>query len=224
MARDGFFLISCILAFMFMLINSILCSAQDDKRKITLILATGHCSEFISIQSDQFCSCLGSRFQALAMKPQLGRNPQGRIVKGETVPDPTSPVTASFSSSGPSVMTPDIMKDRTNVRPPTSTYKAKAVSASNVNITVVPEVLSFKSISEMKSFMVGISGSGLKSGTQLSEEESAYGSYPEMDLATSLPETAYTRCQKQQRNILRGWGCHYPLPGLPVTSEATGNP
>ncbi|XP_031387324.1 subtilisin-like protease SBT4.5 [Punica granatum] len=279
-----------------------------------------------------------SSFEKLVSYHSSTRNPQGRILKGETVPDPASPVTASFSSRGPSVMTPDIMKpdvsapgidilaayppdvpptkgggdDRsvrfnvlsgtsmscphvagaaayvktfhpdwsssavksalmttaskirdtttkggpsgfefsygsgqinplkaanpglvyeitkddyvnllcslgfdvrsidsnstcpkgakniteaelnypslifkapvskpfklalnrtvTNVGPPTSTYKAKAVSASNVNITVVPEVISFKSISEKKSFMVIISGSGLKSGTQLSEE------------------------------------------------------
>ncbi|PKI32726.1 hypothetical protein CRG98_046900 [Punica granatum] len=119
-----------------------------------------------------------SSFEKLVSYHSSTRNPQGRILKGETVPDPASPVTASFSSRGPSVMTPDIMKPFklalnrtvTNVGPPTSTYKAKAVSASNVNITVVPEVISFKSISEKKSFMVIISGSGLKSGTQLSEE------------------------------------------------------
>ncbi|XP_031398522.1 subtilisin-like protease SBT4.6 [Punica granatum] len=58
----------------------------------------------------------------------------------------------------------------TNVGPPNSTYKAKAISASNVNITVVPEILSFKSIHEKKSFTVEISGSGFKSGTLLSEE------------------------------------------------------
>ncbi|OWM66760.1 hypothetical protein CDL15_Pgr010412 [Punica granatum] len=67
--------------------------------QITLILATGHCSEFISIQSDQFCSCLGSRFQALAMKPQLGSEgaPEaatynaGGIILKPTRPDVASP-------------------------------------------------------------------------------------------------------------------------------------
>ncbi|OWM77390.1 hypothetical protein CDL15_Pgr016787 [Punica granatum] len=70
----------------------------------------------------------------------------------------------------------------TNVGPPNSTYKAKAISASNVNITVVPEILSFKSIHEKKSFTVEISGSGFKSGTLLSEEldsaDSLAGAFP----------------------------------------------
>ncbi|PKI32174.1 hypothetical protein CRG98_047432 [Punica granatum] len=65
----------------------------------------------------------------------------------------------------------------TNVGFPNSTYKAEVVNSSNaINITVVPEVLSFKSVSEKKTFTVEITGSGLKSGTQLSEEFAWYDS------------------------------------------------
>lgn len=57
-----------------------------------------------------------------------------------------------------------------NVGPRNSTYKAKVVSSSSIEISVIPEVLSFKSASEKKSFTVKISGRELASGTQLSEE------------------------------------------------------
>ncbi|OWM66759.1 hypothetical protein CDL15_Pgr010411 [Punica granatum] len=216
----------------------------------------------------------------------LRRNPQGRIVKGETVPDPTSPVTASFSSSGPSVMTPDIMKPDVSAPgidilaayppdvPPTKgggddrSVRFNVLSGTSMSCPHVAGAAAY-----VKTFHPDWSSSAVKSALMTTASkirdtttkggpsglEFSYGSgqinplkaanpgliyeitkddyvnllcslgfdessYPEMDLATSLPETAYTRCQKQQRNILRGWGCHYPLPGLPVTSEATGNP
>lgn len=57
----------------------------------------------------------------------------------------------------------------TNVGPANSTYKATA-SPSSISIRVVPEVLSFKSVSQKKSFTVEIAGRGLKPGAQLSEE------------------------------------------------------
>ncbi|OWM66766.1 hypothetical protein CDL15_Pgr010418 [Punica granatum] len=58
----------------------------------------------------------------------------------------------------------------TNVGPPNSTYKAKVDVSPNINITVVPEVISFESVSEKKSFTIGISASGLQSGALLSNE------------------------------------------------------
>ncbi|PKI68380.1 hypothetical protein CRG98_011288, partial [Punica granatum] len=54
--------------------------------------------------------------------------------------------------------------------PPNSTYKAKVDVSPNINITVVPEVISFESVSEKKSFTIGISASGLQSGALLSNE------------------------------------------------------
>ncbi|OWM66775.1 hypothetical protein CDL15_Pgr010428 [Punica granatum] len=365
MTEDGFFHVSCILAIVFLSINSIVCSVQGDDRKASIgPTLQGHCIEFIPIRSDlnnsavmfgkqvssscdealvrackagcldmwkvygKIVICEGywwppdaavcnasriilktkypdtaqilplpamaldnSTFEKLVSYLSSMRDPQGRILTSEAVPNPDSPVTASFSSRGPNVITPDIMKpdisgpgigilaafppraspsepvgddmsvkfniqsetsmvspmvagqinpakavdpglvyeitkadyvnllcssgfdirridsnstcpkgaknitqaelnypsltfkapvskpfklalDRTimNVGPPSSTYKAKAVSSSNINITVVPVVIFFKSISEKKTFTIEISSSGLRSGTQLSEE------------------------------------------------------
>ncbi|XP_050280659.1 subtilisin-like protease SBT4.3 [Quercus robur] len=47
----------------------------------------------------------------------------------------------------------------TNVGSATSSYKAKIVTNSKVNIKVEPEVLTFKSLNEKKSFVVSVSGS-----------------------------------------------------------------
>ncbi|XP_075647107.1 subtilisin-like protease SBT4.6 [Castanea sativa] len=56
----------------------------------------------------------------------------------------------------------------TNVGLATSSYKAKIVTNSKVNIKVEPEVLTFKSLNEKKSFVVSVSGSGLPVKSRLS--------------------------------------------------------
>ncbi|KAF3975222.1 hypothetical protein CMV_001514 [Castanea mollissima] len=56
----------------------------------------------------------------------------------------------------------------TNVGLATSSYKAKIVTNSKVNIKVEPEVLTFKSLNEKKSFLVSVSGSGLPVKSRLS--------------------------------------------------------
>lgn len=56
----------------------------------------------------------------------------------------------------------------TNVGSATSSYKAKIVTNSKVNIKVEPEVLTFKSLNEKKSFVVSVSGSALRVQSRLS--------------------------------------------------------
>lgn len=49
-----------------------------------------------------------------------------------------------------------------------STYRAEIFSSSKMKVTVVPEVLSFKSLNENKSFIVKLVGGGLRNQTTLS--------------------------------------------------------
>ncbi|KAL0008343.1 hypothetical protein SO802_009845 [Lithocarpus litseifolius] len=56
----------------------------------------------------------------------------------------------------------------TNVGSATSSYNAKTVTNSKVNIKVEPEVLTFKSLNEKKSFLVSVNGSGLPVKSSLS--------------------------------------------------------
>ncbi|KAM1018355.1 hypothetical protein ACFX15_039244 [Malus domestica] len=57
-----------------------------------------------------------------------------------------------------------------NVSPATSTYKAKILPGPKVDIKVVPEVLSFKSLNEEKNFNLTIVGTGLPDGSHISAE------------------------------------------------------
>ncbi|KAM1027049.1 hypothetical protein PS2_039592 [Malus domestica] len=57
-----------------------------------------------------------------------------------------------------------------NVSPATSTYKAKILTGPKVDIKVVPEVLSFKSLNEEKNFNLTIVGTGLPDGSHVSAE------------------------------------------------------
>ncbi|KAJ4964338.1 hypothetical protein NE237_024277 [Protea cynaroides] len=56
----------------------------------------------------------------------------------------------------------------TNVGSPNSTYKASFISDSKINISVKPEVLSFTSLNEEKSFVVTVSGNGVPQGSMAS--------------------------------------------------------
>ncbi|XP_054797646.1 subtilisin-like protease SBT4.3 [Prosopis cineraria] len=56
----------------------------------------------------------------------------------------------------------------TNVGFVNSTYKARILQNSKVNISVEPEVLSFKSLNEKKSFVVNIIGKGIANQTAIS--------------------------------------------------------
>ncbi|CAN6561880.1 unnamed protein product [Malus baccata var. baccata] len=55
-----------------------------------------------------------------------------------------------------------------NVGVANSTYKAKIISKPGVNIKVVPQVLSFKSLNEKKTFNVTVSGRGMPNGSYVS--------------------------------------------------------
>ena len=55
-----------------------------------------------------------------------------------------------------------------NVGQANSTYKAKIFSSSLISIKVVPEVLSFKSLNEEKSFDVIVKGGGLSNNSMVS--------------------------------------------------------
>ena len=58
----------------------------------------------------------------------------------------------------------------TNVGLANSTYKAEVVSpSSRLKVEVVPEVLSFKSLQEKKSFDVTVTGEGLNTSAMLSK-------------------------------------------------------
>ncbi|XP_044483561.1 subtilisin-like protease SBT4.3 [Mangifera indica] len=77
------------------------------------------------------------------------------------------PSMASEVSAGKS-FTINFYRTVTNVGLPNSTYKVLVFSNSGVTIKVVPEVLSFKSLDEKKSFDVTVSGQGVPVNTILS--------------------------------------------------------
>ena len=56
----------------------------------------------------------------------------------------------------------------TNVGPTDSTYEVKVITNSQINVSVKPSTLSFKSTSETKSFIVTVSGKGKPSNTRVS--------------------------------------------------------
>ncbi|MCL7027451.1 hypothetical protein MKW94_021990, partial [Papaver nudicaule] len=64
----------------------------------------------------------------------------------------------------------DFKRTVTNVGTPNSTYKVKITSDDRLKVTVVPDVLSFKSLNEKKSFVVNVAGD------RLNDEEMATGS------------------------------------------------
>ncbi|KAI3908518.1 hypothetical protein MKX01_009320 [Papaver californicum] len=64
----------------------------------------------------------------------------------------------------------DFKRVVTNVGAPNSTYKVKITSDDRLKVTVVPDVLSFKSVNEKKSFVVNVAGD------RLNDDDSATGS------------------------------------------------
>ena len=56
----------------------------------------------------------------------------------------------------------------TNVGHSKSTYKAKVITDSQINVSVEPNTLSFKSLGEKKSFVVTVSGKGLPANARVS--------------------------------------------------------
>ena len=93
-----------------------------------------------------------------------------QILSGDTKATcPKLPVTASPKDLNYPSMAAEVVPAKpsnvmfrrtvTNVGSATSTYKAKIVTNSKVNIKVEPEVLTFKSLNEKKSFVVSVSGS-----------------------------------------------------------------
>ncbi|KNA11545.1 hypothetical protein SOVF_134160 [Spinacia oleracea] len=49
-----------------------------------------------------------------------------------------------------------------------TTYNVRVASAKNMEVTVIPNSLTFEAVKETKSFLVNVVGKGLSSGFQLS--------------------------------------------------------
>ena len=64
--------------------------------------------------------------------------------------------------------TVEFPKTVTNVGPADSKYEAKVVANSEINVSVKPSTLSFKSSDEKKSFIVTLFGKGLHTSHRLS--------------------------------------------------------
>ncbi|KAK9176141.1 hypothetical protein WN944_028154 [Citrus x changshan-huyou] len=77
------------------------------------------------------------------------------------------PSMAAQVSSGES-FTIKFPRTVTNIGLPNSTYKAGILQNSKISVNVVPEVLSFRSLNEKKSFIVTVTGKGLASGSIVS--------------------------------------------------------
>ncbi|ESR38183.1 hypothetical protein CICLE_v10029841mg, partial [Citrus x clementina] len=77
------------------------------------------------------------------------------------------PSMAAQVSSGES-FTIKFPRTVTNIGLPNSTYKARILQNSKISVNVVPEVLSFRSLNEKKSFIVTVTGKGLASGSIVS--------------------------------------------------------
>ena len=100
-----------------------------------------------------------------------------QVLSGDTT-CPNLPVTASPKDLNYPSMAAEVVPAKpsnvtfrrtvTNVGSATSSYKAKIVTNSKVNIKVEPEVLTFKSLNEKKSFVVSVSGSALRVQSRLS--------------------------------------------------------
>ncbi|CAN6567124.1 unnamed protein product [Malus baccata var. baccata] len=103
-----------------------------------------------------------------------------RIIAGDNTTCPTGPEKGSpkdhnYPSMGAKVtpmksFTVTFPRTVKNVGPATSTYKAKILPDPKVDIKVVPEVLSFKSLNEEKKFNLTIIGTGLPDGSHVSTE------------------------------------------------------
>ncbi|KAM0943702.1 putative cucumisin [Dioscorea sansibarensis] len=106
------------------------CFTGKPKAKGDIILCTGddggtaarsiHAAGLISIDSSYLDFGLQYPLPALDVSPEVGlelnkyinstRNPVAKILKSEEIFDPKAPVIVSFSSRGPSAITPDILK------------------------------------------------------------------------------------------------------------------
>lgn len=101
-----------------------------------------------------------------------------RLISGDNSTCPTASEQASAKDLNyPSIsavvrpMTPftvRISRRLKNVGLENSTYKAEIMSNSQVDIKVEPQVFSFKSVNEEKTFDLTIAGSGLSDGSHMS--------------------------------------------------------
>ncbi|KAK6947704.1 Subtilisin-like protease, fibronectin type-III domain [Dillenia turbinata] len=100
---------------------------------------------------------------------KTSENPIATILVGETPKDVMAPSVASFSSRGPSFITPDILKDGkpvmgvfprtvTNVGSANSTYTATITSPALCIVKVEPSTLTFSALGEKQSFTVTVAG------------------------------------------------------------------
>ena len=81
--------------------------------------------------------------------------PVARMLK-----DLNYPSMQALTESGKS-FTVEFSRTVTNVGPVGSTYKAKVITVSHINVSVKPSALSFRSSGEKNSFVVTVSGKGL---------------------------------------------------------------
>ncbi|KAI3906324.1 hypothetical protein MKW92_052058 [Papaver armeniacum] len=95
---------------------------------------------------------------------------KAKLITGEPCPSttlPYKPHNFNYPSLGANMRSGvpfniDFTRTVTNVGAPNSTYKVKITSDDRLKVTVVPDVLSFGSPNEKKSFVVNVAGGGLK--------------------------------------------------------------